>query len=309
MYRLAPSVLCAVTLSVAAGQAHADILTPDEVLRVPFTIDSNFVSAIPDVLSLKLGIIDVQVAYTTRQARLFDGTTLLGEDVKGSWGSFVGPLSMNPSNSFVEASSVWSFKGPTVVDFSSILDGTIDGLIEFRIETGQVDIDLNQVDLWMIQGTGPSSGLVVSPAPILGLVEIVGDALGTNYCISTQNSTGAASTISASGSASISANDLVLQADNLPAQPGIFIAGPLNAQIPFFNGFLCISPQGLQRFSNVSSPAGGIVSEAVDYPSSAAGGLNVVAGQPYYYQRWNRDPAGGGGAANFSDGIEVLHTP
>ena len=110
-------------------------------------------------------------------------------------------------------------------------------------------------------------------------------------------------------STSISANDLVLTADSLPAQPGIFIAGPTTAQIPFFNGFLCVAPTGLQRFINVSAPVGGVVTEAVDIATSAQGGLNVSAGSSYFYQRWNRDPAAGGGAANFSDGLEIAYTP
>jgi hypothetical protein len=142
----------------------------------------------------------------------------------------------------------------------------------------------------------------------------VESSIGVNYCISTINSTAAASTISASGSGSISANNLVLSADNLPSQPGIFIAGPSQAQIPFFNGFLCVNSTGLQRFQNVNVPAGGVITETVDYATSASvlgspGPLLVVAGQTYNYQRWNRDPAGGGGAANFSDGIEIAHTP
>ena len=110
-------------------------------------------------------------------------------------------------------------------------------------------------------------------------------------------------------SGSISPNDLVLTADSLPSQPGIFIAGPTQAQVPFFNGFLCIHPIGLQRFLDASPAAGGTITESVDYATSAAGGLNVVAGSSYNYQRWNRDPAGGGGNANFSDGIEILHAP
>jgi len=140
-------------------------------------------------------------------------------------------------------------------------------------------------------------------------IDCTGGGVGTSYCVSTVNSTGAASTISGSGSGSISANDLILSADNLPQQPGIFIAGPSSTQIPFFNGFLCVSPTGLQRFTTVSTPVGGTVSEVVDLSSSVPGGMNVAAGAPYFYQRWNRDPAGGGGSANFSDGLEVQYLP
>jgi len=133
--------------------------------------------------------------------------------------------------------------------------------------------------------------------------------VGSNYCTSTINSTGLASMISGNGSDSISSNNLELSANNLPQQPGIFIAGPTQAQIPFFNGFLCINPTGLQRFSAVNLPVNGVVSQDVDIATSAPGGLNVVAGQAYHFQRWNRDPAGGGQSANFSDGLEVMYTP
>lgn len=139
-------------------------------------------------------------------------------------------------------------------------------------------------------------------------IQCVGD-VGTNYCIATSNSTGSSSTISATGSASIAANDLVLSADNLPDQPGIFIAGPGSTQTPFLNGFLCISPQGLQRFSSIQAPIGGVVTEAVDIATSTIGGLQVIAGQPFYFQRWYRDPVAGGAQANFSDGIELLYVP
>ena len=136
--------------------------------------------------------------------------------------------------------------------------------------------------------------------------------IGTNYCISTVNSSGSAATISASGSASISNNDLVLTSSNLPVnndQPGTFLAGPTQATIPFFNGFLCVSPNGLQRFAVINVSSGGTITEVIDYATSAAGGLNVVAGSSYNYQRWNRDPMAGGLNANFSDGLEIVHTP
>ena len=149
-------------------------------------------------------------------------------------------------------------------------------------------------------------------ATALGTVSsggIFGFGVGANYCTAVTNSTGAASIITALGSGSIADNSLILSADNLPAQPGIFIAGPDPAQIPFFNGFLCVSPNGLQRFLAVNVPSGGVITEAVDLSTSVAGGLNAVAGLPYHFQRWNRDPAAGGASANFSDGVAVPFTP
>ena len=70
-----------------------------------------------------------------------------------------------------------------------------------------------------------------------------------------------------------------------------------------------MSPAGLQRFINVANPSGGIITEAVDLATSAAGGVNAIAGSSYNYQRWNRDPAAGGGNANFSNGLEVQYIP
>ena len=172
---------------------------------------------------------------------------------------------------------------------------------------GTVDLGASAGELLtQITFSNPSSG--VAGYAIIA-ANVTGPSIGTNYCLSTVNSTGFASTISAAGSASIAANDLVLTASNLPSQPGIFIAGPTQAQVPFFNGFLCISPVGLQRFLSVASPSGGNITEAVDLATSAAGGVNAVAGSSYHYQRWNRDPMGGGGNANFSDGIEIAYTP
>ena len=166
---------------------------------------------------------------------------------------------------------------------------------------------------WGLAEVGDLQGSWVSNPGDVGspgvFVDVTCPGFGDEYCTSTVNSTGAASTISATGSASIAANDLVLTADNLPSQPGIFIAGGATAQVPFFNGFLCIAPSGLQRFTTVTFPAGGTTTQAVDIATSVGGGLNVSAGSPYHYQRWNRDPAGGGGNANFSDGLEVMYTP
>jgi hypothetical protein len=142
--------------------------------------------------------------------------------------------------------------------------------------------------------------------------------IGNEYCalVSTQFSTGSSSTISATGSASIMANDLVLSADNLPDQPGIFIAGPVSENLTLYCGHRCIGSAGLQRFTNTTSPSGGVITEAVDYGTAAMGGLNVMAGATMSYQRWNRDPAGAAACgigipsntSNYSSAIEIQHT-
>lgn len=199
---------------------------------------------------------------------------------------------------------VWTVTGGTgVPSFDSV--NFQDPLVDNNTFAMVFEITTTATGTFQLENTAGLPQSAINGFKLASSTSIV----GTNYCLSVANSTGFASTMSATGSASISANDLVLRADNLPAQPGIFIAGPGQAQIPFFNGFLCINPNGLQRFFSVASPTGGVVTEAVDLASAAAGGLNAMSGSSYFYQRWNRDPVGGGGNANFSDGLDVLYSP
>ena len=136
---------------------------------------------------------------------------------------------------------------------------------------------------------------------------------GTSYCTSTVNSSGFAATMSGSGSASIMANDLTLIATNVPQIPGIgiFIASPGAAQIPIWDGFLCVAPQGLQRINQITTPVGGVVTQLIDYTGASTGTvpLNVFAGFSFFYSYWYRDAAAGNTGANLTDGYDVVHTP
>jgi hypothetical protein len=148
-----------------------------------------------------------------------------------------------------------------------------------------------------------------------GLFDVIGcgTGIGTNYCISTVNSTGTPATMSAAGSASISTNNLTLIASSVPDVPGIgiFIAGPGSAILPFYDGFLCVAQVGLQRINQITPPVSGVVTQMIDYTGASTGTapLNVVAGASYFYQHWMRDPGAGGTGANFTDGLEIMHTP
>ena len=163
----------------------------------------------------------------------------------------------------------------------------------------------------------PLSPLVVSSYTISGN-QVLNATLpdgGSNYCQSNPFSTGQTSTIgSNTGTASIAANDLVLTADNLPSQPGQFIASGAAFETPFQNGFLCVSPTGLQRLLPISLPnASGVATLAVDFVAGAQGlngpiPVNVVAGTTHYFQRWNRDPGVGTGS-NLSNGIAIAIVP
>ena len=145
------------------------------------------------------------------------------------------------------------------------------------------------------------------------LTACFGVDVGTPFCSATMNSTGLTASLAGMGTGSVGANDLVLVANGVPKVPGIgiFIAGPGQAQIPFFNGFLCIDPNGLQRINQVTPASNNTVIQALDFTGANTGTapLNVVVGQAYNFQYWFRDPTAGGANANFSDGLSVSILP
>ncbi len=127
---------------------------------------------------------------------------------------------------------------------------------------------------------------------------------GTNYCGSIANSTGFPARISATGSSSVSTNNLVLFSSPVPAgQFGIFFHGPAQGSIPFFGRTLCVDGP-LVRFAPVISSGLGVLSQAVDIDTQAT----IFQGVTRYWQAWFRDPAGGSPFSNLSDGYCITFT-
>jgi hypothetical protein len=130
---------------------------------------------------------------------------------------------------------------------------------------------------------------------------------GLNYCTSTINSTGAVALMSATGSASISANNLVLRAGPVqPSSAGLFFYGFATTQAPFGNGTRCITPP-LTRFPVSTANNNGVLAFPIDYSSTQA--AQLVVGATAYFQSWYRDPAAGGENFNTSDGYRLTFAP
>lgn len=132
------------------------------------------------------------------------------------------------------------------------------------------------------------------------------------------NSTGMGGLLSATGSVSVTADDLVLVATQVPANMyGVFVVGGGTNNIVFGDGLRCVSPgpTGLHRFNppDLSSPAGiltrgpGIVAYSGIFPS----GGQIQAGNTYYFQAWFRDPFSGpcGSGWNLTNGLEATFVP
>ena len=131
-----------------------------------------------------------------------------------------------------------------------------------------------------------------------------------SYCPSAPNSTGSGGLMGMSGSASVSAADLVLVTFQLPpGKAGLYIFGPNQAQNPFGNGSVCLGPPILRSKTVSMVQANGSVSQAFDYGNLPAAAGTITAGSSLNFQFWFRDPAGGGAFFNLSDGMCVTFCP
>jgi len=152
---------------------NGDVLNEDQVLRIRFAVKGPY-NVTPDVLLLNLGMVNVLAAHTSRSADLWDCATLLGTATTNSFANHVGMLSLNPANSWKSnASNPWCFDNPGLADFTPILNGMSHGIVDFTIETGEMDINLTSVNLSMIQATSCNTGIPVTPAPAISYVDIV----------------------------------------------------------------------------------------------------------------------------------------
>jgi len=131
-------------------------------------------------------------------------------------------------------------------------------------------------------------------------------AVGANYCVATPNSGGGPAAISATGSASIAANDLVLHAQPVPgSSSGLFYCGPAQALVPFGNGNRCVSGSTLRL--GIVAASGGALTRPVNNTLPPALGA-LVPGSTWYFQAWFRDVAAGGSNFNLSNGLRIPFT-
>lgn len=145
-----------------------------------------------------------------------------------------------------------------------------------------------------ISGFGSSNGIQITAESAM--------SLGTNYCVGAVNSTGSGALMSATGSDSVSANDLTLTAGPVPDQPGLFFFGPSQVQVPFGNGFLCVG-NPFVRINPPSMAVGNLATRVVDLPT-----FGLMPGTSEF-QYWFRDPPAGGELFNLSDGLEIVFVP
>ena len=139
------------------------------------------------------------------------------------------------------------------------------------------------------------------------------ETLGDTICSpAVNNSTGEFGRLTAEGSASVLANDLVLTASQLPVGTfGYFLVSPASGFIPNPGGSfgnLCLLPP-FGRYAQFAGPVvpGGTLSLAIDATAipQPTGAVTAQTGETWYFQLWHRDVVIGIVSSNFSEGLGI----
>ncbi len=123
--------------------------------------------------------------------------------------------------------------------------------------------------------------------------------ISQSFCVATPNSLGQTASIAATGSRSVAANQVILQAQGVPNGAGIFFFGTQSAQVPLGNGNRCVGGS-LTRLGPVVNTTGNVATLRFDVQSSG-----ILAGQTRFFQLWYRDAAAGGAFFNLTDGASI----
>ena len=122
------------------------------------------------------------------------------------------------------------------------------------------------------------------------------------------SSLGYGSTLGASGSTSVSADDISFTvSQGRPNQPGMLLQGANLQQVQFKDGILCTG-NPTERVEVVFLDGFGVATTT----SSIVTNGNVSAGNTRWYQMWSRDPGGVspcGTGSNFSHALAITYTP
>lgn len=130
------------------------------------------------------------------------------------------------------------------------------------------------------------------------------------YCPTTTNSYAhAGARIDWSGSTSVAANALTLSASSLPpGKSGLFFYGLQRVQLPFVDGFRCVSNPVLRIGPLVTADASGQLARTLDFtaPPLSGGVGQATPGVVLHFQFWYRDAQGPGGqGSNLSDALAI----
>lgn len=131
------------------------------------------------------------------------------------------------------------------------------------------------------------------------------------------NSTGQRAFMGPIGTMSVSIDDLIFVANQMPAStPVVMVMGPESALAPFGDGLLCVGAGtlGYLRYTPKTTTA---VGTATWGPKLCSWGQSnfppeawIDPGETWYFQAWFRDPEGPCGAGlNLTNGLALTYVP
>jgi hypothetical protein len=169
-------------------------------------------------------------------------------------------------------------------------------------------------DVQVYSGTLSSADvmyLYANPGAPLG-----GGTLGTNYCSpAVINSTGMSATMAASGSASVAANNLTLEAALLPQNSfGYFLTSVTQGLVMNpggSSGNLCLGGAigryvGAGQIQNSGTVGSFDLPVNLSQTPSPTGFVQVQVGETRNFQCWYRDAIGGVATSNFTNGLSIV---
>lgn len=163
----------------------------------------------------------------------------------------------------------------------------------------------------------PPMNSVAAPAVFSGGT-FTGDSgpggIGTAFCMTVPNSTGASGALSAAGTTMVASNDVTLVASSLPPSSfGFFIVSDMSGFVMNpggSTGNLCLAGSigryvGPGQIQN--SGSAGEFSLAIDLANipQPTGSLSVSPGDTLFFQGWHRDTVGMTATSNLTNGLEI----
>jgi len=219
----------------------------------------------------------------------------------GSDAIAVGLPVINVQNDFPAADGIRMLGNPLASGGTLIFEfgapGTLFGSTDVTMEAGSYPAAGSWTSYnWSLGGGG--GFMEVQPIEFI----IHGGSLGVSTCTATVNSTGQPALITASGDPSVAVNNVSVEVNGLPDQPGVFFFGQTPDQVPFGNGFRCVGFP-VVRLNPPVQASGGVATRVIDLPSAPMGPGD------HYVQFWYRDPNAGGAGFNLSDAVHLTLIP
>jgi len=146
----------------------------------------------------------------------------------------------------------------------------------------------------------------------------VNDKVGATYCIANPNSTGQIGDLVLTGSSSVGANDLRLNAFRLPNNAfGYFIASTTTGFVPNAGGGMgniCLGGNigrgvGGAILNTGSEGSFGILANLAAIPQPGGPPVAALPGDTWNFQAWHRDSVGGVATSNLTNASQIQLTP